>query len=161
LAKDTRLAKRMAAVISCVGFRRHACSCAKKVLMTLRNRSMGSNRFRPALLVWSPAAVVLAFGLSAGCANTPSPSDTRLNGDWDYYVMLGAAPNGGFGARRRMGFAHFGGPSAKGAWLKRRSGAPLYEITRVTAAGDNIAVSLDDGREIVAVVKGDSIEGRI
>src|ERR1041385_6337368 len=39
-----------------------------------------------------------------------SPSaqaDTRLSGDYDLYVMVGAAPNGGFEARRRMGFAGF------------------------------------------------------
>ena len=89
------------------------------------------------------------------------PSDTRLIGDWDYYVMLGAAPNGGFEARRRMGFAHFDGPSANGAWLKRRSGASLSAITKVTAAADNITVSLDNGDEIIGMVKGNSIEGRI
>src|SRR5262249_4021456 len=115
--------------------------------MTRRYRS-GSNRFWSALPVWPPPAVVLAVGLSAGCTHTSSPPDTRLSGDWDYYVMLGAAPNGGFEARRRVGFAHFDGPSPKGAWLKRRSGAPLHGITRVTAIGDNIAVSLDDGDEI-------------
>jgi len=49
-----------------------------------------------------------------------------LTGDYDLYIMLGAAPNGGFETRRRMGFAHFDGPSANGAWSKRRSGAPLF-----------------------------------
>ena len=88
-------------------------------------------------------------------------ADTRLTGDYNYYVMLGAAPNGGFEARRRMGFAHFDGPSAKGAWLKRRSGAPLYTITKVTVTGDNVTLSLENGSEIVAVLKGDGIEGRI
>lgn len=83
-----------------------------------------------------------------------------LSGDYDYYVMLGAAPNGGFEARRRMGFAHFDGPSANGAWFKRRSGAPLFTITKVTVTNDNITVSLDNGSEIVAVLKGDTIEGR-
>jgi len=39
--------------------------------------------------------VVLTSG--AGCADKPTSSDARLAGDWDYYVMLGAAPNGGFG----------------------------------------------------------------
>ena len=87
--------------------------------------------------------------------------DARLSGDYDYYVMLGAAPNGGFEARRRMGFAHFDGPSANGAWFKRRSGALLYTITKVTVTGDNITVSLENGSEIVGALKGDSIEGRI
>ena len=71
-------------------------------------------------------------------------ADTRLSGDYDYYVMLGAAPNGGFEARRRMGFAHFDGPSANGAWFKRRSGAPLYAITKVTVAGAQIAIARSD-----------------
>src|SRR5262245_40317591 len=88
-------------------------------------------------------------------------ADTRLSGDYDYYVMLGAAPNGGFEARRRMGFAHFDGPHANGAWFKRRSGAPLYTITKVTVTGDNITVSLENGTEIVGVLKMDGIEGRI
>src|SRR5215813_11151735 len=88
-------------------------------------------------------------------------ADTRLSGDYDYYVMLGAAPNGGFEARRRMGFAHFDGPSANGAWFKRRSGAPLYAITKVTVAGAQMTMSLENGSEIVAALKGDDIEGRI
>jgi putative CocE/NonD family hydrolase len=75
--------------------------------------------------------------------------------------MLGAAPNRGFEARRRMGFAHFDGSYANGAWFKRRSAAPLYTITKVTVTGDNITLSLENGGEIVAVMKGDGIEGRI
>ena len=57
-------------------------------------------------------------------------ADTRLSGDYDLYVMVGAAPNGGFEARRRMGFAHFDGPSANGAWFKRRNGASLFSRER-------------------------------
>ncbi len=88
-------------------------------------------------------------------------ADTRLTGDYDYYVTLGAAPNGGFEARRRMGFAHFDGPSENGAWFKRRNGAPLFTITRVTVKGDLITVSLENGSKIVAALKGDNLEGRI
>src|SRR5690349_19834765 len=84
-----------------------------------------------------------------------------LSGDYDYYVMLGAAPNGGFEARRRMGFAHFDGPTANGAWFKRRSGAPLYTITKVTVTGAQITMSLENGAEIEGLIKGDGIEGRI
>src|ERR1043166_7908361 len=108
--------------------------------------------------------VCLAF-LSAAIATqagrAQSPGDTRLTGDWDYYVMLGAASSGGFEARRRMGFAHFDGPYANGGWIKRRTGGPLYTITKVTVTGDNVTLSLENGREILAVVKGDAIEGRI
>src|SRR6185295_17765719 len=85
----------------------------------------------------------------------------RLAGDWDYEVMLGAAANGGFEARRRMGVAHFDGPSAEGAWLKRRSGAPLNRITQVTLSGRDLVVSLGDAGEIRAAVDGDTITGRI
>jgi hypothetical protein len=100
-------------------------------------------------------------GHSIVSRSASAQADTRLSGDYDYYVMLGAAPNGGFEARRRMGFAHFDGPSAKGAWLKRRSGAPLYTITKVKIAGDNITMSLENGAEIVGLMKGDDVEGRI
>jgi hypothetical protein len=67
--------------------------------------------------------------------------------------MLGAAPNGGFEARRRMGFAHFDGPYANGAWFKRRSGAPLFTITKVTVTGDRLTVSLENGTEIRGTLK--------
>src|SRR5690349_17404810 len=87
--------------------------------------------------------------------------DARLSGDYDYYVMLGAVPNGGFEARRRMGFAHFDGPSANGAWFKRRSGAPLYTITKLTVAGAQITMSLENGSEILGLMKGNDFEGRI
>src|SRR5262245_14689832 len=90
-----------------------------------------------------PALAILVRSASA-------QSETRLRGDYDYYVMLGAAPNGGFEARRRMGFAHFDGPSANGAWFKRRSGAPLFTITKVTVTGAQITISLENGSEIVA-----------
>ena len=102
-----------------------------------------------------------AIAANSGSAQSPSLPDKRLIGDWDYYVMLGAAPNGGFEARRRMGFAHFDGPYANGAWFKRRNGAPLFTITRLTLTGDNITLSLENGGEIVALVKGEAIEGRI
>ena len=115
----------------------------------------------------SAVIVTLAFThrvlptLAIASRSASAQADTRLSGDYDYYVMLGAAPNGGFEARRRMGFAHFDGPSANGAWFKRRSGAPLYTITKVTVTGDNITVSLENGSEIVAALKGDNIEGRL
>jgi uncharacterized protein len=105
--------------------------------------------------------VFLSGAIATPAGRAQSPGDNRLNGDWDYYVMLGAAPNGGFEARRRMGFAHFDGPYANGAWIKRRTGGPLYTITKVTVTGDNVTLSLENGREILAVVKGDAIEGRI
>jgi len=53
--------------------------------------------------------------LAIASRSTSAHADTRVGGDYNYYVMLGAAPNGGFDARRRMGFAHFDGASANGA----------------------------------------------
>ena len=99
--------------------------------------------------------------LATASCSASAQADAHLVGDYDYYVMLGAAPNGGFEARRRMGFAHFDGPSANGAWFKRRSGAPLYTITKVTVTGHNITMSFENGAEIVALMKADDIEGRI
>jgi uncharacterized protein len=117
---------------------------------------------RPFLSACGRTALVLAALLSAGCGSRSSaPVDTPLAGDWDYYVTLGAAPNGGFEARRRMGVAHFDGPSADGAWLKRRSGAALNPITKVTLTGTDLMLSLGDGQEIRAAVNGDTISGQI
>jgi len=102
--------------------------------------------------------LVLTLG---GCADKPTPSDARLAGDFDYYVMLGAAPNGGFEARRRMGVAHFDGPSADGAWLKRRSGAAMNSIAKVSLTGDDVGISLGGTQEIRGVAKGDTISGQM
>src|SRR5262249_12341888 len=107
------------------------------------------------------AAALLVLTSCGGCVDKPTTSDTRLAGDWDYYVMLGAAPNGGFEARRRRGVAHFDGRSADGAWLKRRSGASMNSITKVNLAGDDVGISLSDAQEIRGVVNGDTIAGQI
>ena len=69
---------------------------------------------------------VLSITFSVSRLDVAALAEARLTGDWDLYVMVGAAWNGGFEARRRMGFAHFDGPSANGAWFKRRSGAHLF-----------------------------------
>jgi uncharacterized protein len=115
---------------------------------------------RRALSRPSCAAMSLIVLLSAGCGKQ-SPGAARLAGDWDYYRMLGAAPNGGFEARRRFGFAHFDSASANGAWLRRRSGEPLMSIKAVQLGGDDLTLSLDDGRDIRAIINGDTIAGRI
>src|SRR3954447_12939529 len=107
------------------------------------------------------AAGLLVLTLGGSCADKPTTSDARLAGDWGYYVMLGAAPNGGFEARRRMGVAHFDGPSVDGAWLKRRSGASMNSIAKVSLTGDAVGISLDDTQEIRGVAKGDTISGQI
>jgi pimeloyl-ACP methyl ester carboxylesterase len=87
------------------------------------------------------AAGLLMLTVAGSCASKPTTSDARLADDWDYYVMLGAAPNGGFEAARRMGEAHFDGPSADGAWLKGRSGASMNAITKVSLSAPAIATA--------------------
>jgi len=107
------------------------------------------------------AAGLLVLTLGGSCVDRPTTSAARLAGDWDYYVMLGAAPNGGFEARRRMGVAHFDGPSADGASLKRRSGASMNSIAKVSLTGNDVGISLGDMQEIRGVAKGDTISGQI
>src|SRR5689334_8828229 len=103
--------------------------------MTARSpndRTPPSRSWRVSLTVSLTFAAVFALSPLTGCVRRTAAQDTRLSGDWDYYVTIGAAPNGGFEARRRMGVAHLEGSSADGAWLKRRSGAPLESISKVT-----------------------------
>ena len=98
------------------------------MLLAYRTLVLACVAFVPTAVV-TPAfthAHAHAIARNSRRAQMPSSADRRLTGDYDLYVMLGAAPNGGFEARRRMGFAHFDGPSANGAWFKRRSGAPLF-----------------------------------
>ncbi len=110
----------------------------------------------------SACAAILAVAsfFVAGCGSQP-PARSPIAGDWDYYRMLGAAPNGGFEARRRFGFAHFDDAKAEGAWLKRRSGDRLEAIKAVSLTGNNLVLSFDNDRSIRAVVNGDAISGHI
>jgi len=57
------------------------------------------------------AVAAVGAMLVLGACGGSAPATPRLTGDWDFERMLGAAPNGGFEARRRFGFAHFDGPS--------------------------------------------------
>lgn len=105
-------------------------------------------------------AAVGAMLILAACGGE-APVKPRLAGDWDFERMLGASPNGGFEARRRFGFAHFEGPSATGAWLKRRSGDTLETIASVELTGDSLVLSLGGDRSIHGTVSGDTITGQI
>src|SRR3984893_6281518 len=105
-------------------------------------------------------AAVGAMLVLAACGGA-APWKPRLAGDWDFDRMLGASPNGGFETRRRVGFAHFEGPSATGAWLKRRSGDTLETIASVDLTGDSLVVSLGGDRSIRGTVRGDAITGQI
>ena len=106
------------------------------------------------------ALALVAVLILPACGGA-STGPARLAGDWDYARTLGAAPNGGFEARRRFGFAHFDGPSATGAWLKRRSGDTLETIASVELTGDTLVLSLGGDRSIRASVNGDTIAGQI
>jgi putative CocE/NonD family hydrolase len=112
----------------------------------------------PSIAISFVAATTITVLVSCG---GQAPDTAGIAGDWDYYRMLGAAPNGGFEAKRRFGFAHFEGPSVDGAWLKRRSGEPLESIAAVRLEGDELVLSLGDDRSIRATVSGDTIAGRI
>ena len=80
---------------------------------------------------------VAAIVALSACRTNGAPT---LRGDWDYYRMLGAQPSGGFDARRRFGFAHFERADTAGAWINRRSGAPLERIRAVTVSGDSLVL---------------------
>ena len=93
------------------------------------------------------------------------PDDSRggvvatLTGDWDYYRMLGAAPSGGFEARRRFGFAHFEGINGDAAWLRRRAGGELESIVGLSVGDDSLILDFASGRSLRAQVRGDTIAG--
>lgn len=97
--------------------------------------------------------------LATGCASDAGRD--VLTGDWDYYRMLGAEPDGGFEARRRFGFAHFEGTDPAGAWFRRRAGGDLEVISGLSLQGDSLFIELASGRSIRAVARGDTIAGRI
>jgi hypothetical protein len=96
---------------------------------------------------------------SSGGADAPGASEAALTGDWDWYRMLGAAPNGGFEARRRFGYAHFEGTDPAASWLRRRSGGTLEDVTGIRLAGDSLLVDFGSGSRVQAVVRGDTIAG--
>ena len=104
------------------------------------------------------AALVL-FLVGCGSQGELDDGAVRLTGDWDYYRMLGAAPNGGFEARRRFGFAHFEGADPAQAFLHRRAGGSLETVTGVALAGDSVTVDFASGTSLRAEVRGDTVAG--
>jgi putative CocE/NonD family hydrolase len=104
--------------------------------------------------------VLLAAVLfTSGCA--PSTDPESLAGDWDYYRMLGAEPDGGFQAKRRFGFVHFEGADLQSAWFHHRSGRDLEIIESLSVEGDSLFMDFASGSAIRAGVDGDTIAGRI
>ncbi len=73
--------------------------------------------------------------------------------------MLGAAPSGGFEARRRFGFAHFEGEDAGRAWLHRRAGGALELVRELELSDDSLLVAFASGAAIRAALAGDTIAG--
>lgn len=104
------------------------------------------------------ALLVLALA-GCGSGDETAARAASLTGDWDYYRMLGAAPNGGFEARRRFGFAHFEGTETGEAFLHRRAGGDLETVTAVTLAGDSVAVAFASGTVLRAQLRGDTVAG--
>ena len=109
---------------------------------------------RPGLL----AALLLSAGLVA-CAPGEQATEAALTGDWDYWRMLGAAPSGGFEARRRFGFAHFEGADPAAARLTRRAGGALETVAGLALSGDSLVLDFVSGSSIRAQVRGDTIAG--
>ncbi|HSG09790.1 MAG TPA: CocE/NonD family hydrolase [Longimicrobiales bacterium] len=102
---------------------------------------------------------LLVFLVGCGSQSDPDDGASRLTGDWDYYRMLGAAPNGGFEARRRFGFAHFEGADPALAFLHRRAGGSLETVTGVALAGDSVTVDFASGTSMRAEIRGDTVAG--
>jgi putative CocE/NonD family hydrolase len=73
--------------------------------------------------------------------------------------MLGAAPSGGFEARRHFGFAHFRRLDVEEAWLHRRAGGDLERITALSMDGDSVVVDFASGASIRGHLNGDTISG--
>ncbi|MGD8363220.1 MAG: hypothetical protein PVJ04_17465, partial [Gemmatimonadota bacterium] len=112
------------------------------------------------VLILLTAAGLAGWGCTGpGSGGPPSPED--LTGDWDYYRMLGAEPNGGFEARRRFGFIHFEGAAVEGSWFNRRSGEVLETVRNVRLEGDSLILDFASGTGIRARVMADSIAGRL
>ncbi len=106
-----------------------------------------------------PLAFIALLSVS-GCGGGSSGSGAdALTGDWDYYRMLGVAPNGGFEARRRFGFAHFEGMDASGAWLRQRAGGTMEVVKGLELTGDSLVLSFASGAALHAQVRGDTIGG--
>ena len=112
------------------------------------------------VLILLTAAGLAGWGCTGpGSGGPPSPED--LTGDWDYYRMLGAEPNGGFEARRRFGFIHFEGAAVEGSWFNRRSGEVLETVRNVRLEGDSLILDFASGTGIRARVMADTIAGRL
>src|SRR5512140_3969841 len=103
--------------------------------------------------------LVLVTALATGARPVPR-STGNLAGEWDVYIALSARPHLGFEGWRRMGFAHFAGAdSANVGFLRRRTGQPMLNVTRVSVKGDSMFLAQDAGVILRAAWHGDTLEG--
>lgn len=115
----------------------------------------------PRSLLASAFAIALTASMTllAGACGDPGGGTASLDGDWDYWRMLGAESSGGFEARRRFGFAHFEGTDPATARLERRAGGPLETITALAFAADSLTLDFASGASLRAQLRGDTLAG--
>ena len=95
-----------------------------------------------------------------GCASRTLTRSPSLEGDWDAYLASGANTRPGFEGWRRMGFAHFtSSDSGVVGGIRRRTGEPLLEVTRLTTRGDSVTLGGGGPQSIVATWHGDTLVG--
>ncbi len=101
---------------------------------------------------------VLAAANVAACSRTNSAP--TLAGDWDAYLVNGSTPNAGFEGWRRMGFAQFAeSDSGVVGAIRRRTGEPILDVTRVASNADSVTLSGPDDQAIAAAWRGDTLVG--
>ena len=123
--------------------------------MIQHTNTFGYRCRRSAVVLVGSAAAAIAMA----CTPKP-PAGPTLAGDWDVYVALGSTARTGFEGWRRMGFAHFAGADSQfvGA-IRRRAGASMLAVARVTSTRDSIVLSGDADQSIIASWHGDTLSG--
>jgi putative CocE/NonD family hydrolase len=106
-------------------------------------------------------AGMLAASIAA-CAprDSSSAATPTLVGDWDAYLASGSTGRAGFEAWRRMGFASFTpGSSGLTGSIRRRTGEPILEVSRVTTRDDSLTLSAEGDQSLRATWRGDTLIG--
>lgn len=98
----------------------------------------------------------LAVVVVLGSCRVATPAASVLAGDWDYEVMLGAQPNGGFEAKRRFGYVHINADTGAGT-IVRRSGDELTRVISSTISGNSVNLSLSNSQ----IIRGTLTDGVI
>ncbi len=103
-------------------------------------------------------AALLAVGVTTAFARPAGPP--ALEGDWDVYLASGSTARPGFQGWRRMGFAHFVlRESGVAGPIRRRTGEPILDVTRVAARGDSVTLSGAGDESVAAAWRGDTLTG--